>query len=127
MAGPNQDSPALAADAQERKDRAAAGEFPMLTVWKFRLQLGGYARPMMPIGASIVHVGLDPESGDVALWALVNTGVQLTQRHFIVHGTGREVDAGEVHIGSVIDGPNVWHAFERVSLPAAWLLDEAAR
>ena len=94
-------------------------------VWKFPLSTGGTEGQLpidiaMPAGAEIIHAEAqygDPETGlmgTITLWALVDPGGVGMIRSFRVYGTGWRIIPGEEleHVGTVTDGPFVWHVFE---------------
>jgi hypothetical protein len=68
--------------------------------------------------APIALCGLDPVSGAPALWIKNNPDAEAVDRTFVIYGTGHEIEGDEgfpydIHVGSVIDGPFVWHVYER--------------
>lgn len=77
-------------------------------VWKYEVSDGMTA---MPPGAEIVHAGPDPD-GVACVWALVDPHAWNEHRSFHIYGTGHEVPAGALHIGSWVEGPFVWHLFD---------------
>lgn len=84
----------------------------MKTVHKFPLTIGNISVLHMPAGATVLHVGLDP-GNRICLWAFVDTDLVSETRIFTVVGTGHEVPDGLEYIGSVVQGPFVWHVFEK--------------
>jgi hypothetical protein len=64
----------------------------------------------MPKGATVIHAG--PQGADICLWARVNPSADEEIRSFVVVGTGGAVDDAAVHVGTVFQGPFVWHVFE---------------
>jgi hypothetical protein len=88
-------------------------------VWKFPL-LWAEANQDMPTSARIIHVGMDPGSDQIALWAIVDPKQEMETRRFAILATGASLhypERGGVHIGSVIDGNYVWHVFETPPIP----------
>jgi len=86
----------------------------MKTVYKYELQLTDYQRITVPCAglSDILQVGLDPK-GQLCIWCLVQTHATLTETYdiFIV-GTGNPVpNEAKIHLGSVVQGPFVWHVF----------------
>lgn len=66
----------------------------------------------MPTGATVLHVGIQRRI--ITLWALVDPDANPSIRHFAVVGTGHpapDADEGR-YIGTVSEGPFVWHVFE---------------
>ena len=66
----------------------------------------------MPEGAKPVLVGKDGH-GVACIWALVDTEAPDESRTVWIKGTGDELPAKaeEIHIGSFISDPFVWHVF----------------
>lgn len=90
-------------------------------IWKYRLE-GANRELEMPIGATIVHVGMQREYGQEGLnyevptfWAIVNPENDLEVRSFHLAGTGITLPGGVVkYHGTVMDGAFVWHLMEVV-------------
>ena len=82
----------------------------MKTIYKYSAHSG--APVPMPIGAEIVSA--DVRDGKITIWALIDTEAETEQRRFIYVGTGFDVSELEStqYIGTVFDGPFVWHVFE---------------
>lgn len=81
----------------------------MRGVWKYRAQVG--LRPTVPAAnGPVVHVGRDM-GGEVCVW--IDGDLEDTSmRAFRVFGTGQEIPADAVHVGSWIELPFVWHVYE---------------
>lgn len=92
----------------------------MRTIWKYDLAVTDVQKVSMPAGAILLHVGLQRENQGydrtVTLWASVNSLAPKVERMFAVVGTGNpapEPGADDaVYVGSVMDGPFVWHVFD---------------
>ncbi len=85
----------------------------MHTIYKYPLQITGFQTINMPVGAEVLHAGLDP-SGKPCVWALVGPPHSLVPHHFYVIGTGNPIKDAEAigeHVGSFVDGSFVWHVF----------------
>ena len=89
----------------------------MTTIWKYDLDVTDIQKVSMPMGAMPLHVAIqNPNSGverTIQLWAAVDPARPKEDRLFAVVGTGNpapEPDDAE-YVGSVIDGPFVWHVF----------------
>lgn len=84
----------------------------MNAIWKFPLRLTGGEQlcRTMPEGAIPVRFGLQNEIP--TLWCLVNTLKPQADRYFAIVGTGHPIPDDYEYIGSVDQGPFVWHAFE---------------
>jgi len=90
----------------------------MKTIWKFPISDNKNYRNYvihivpMPIGADILHIALDP-TGELCLWAKVesDSSVQNYKIHCI--GTGADCTSSPYwnYIGTVNEGPFVWHFF----------------
>lgn len=79
--------------------------------------LGNDARVDIPDGARILHCGMQNET--ITIWALVDSldeGGACT-RAIHVRGTGHQIERPDrlSHIGTVFDGPFVWHVFEEIA------------
>lgn len=95
----------------------------MRTIWKYELPIGDVAGEIeMPLGARIIHV--DQQRSMVAtMWAEIPVppGVPPSElaterRAFVVVGTGHTIPGdGLTHVGTVLDGPFVWHLYEETS------------
>ena len=46
------------------------------------------------------------------IWAEVDTTLPLTERHFVVYGTGWEISDNSRYITTIIDGECIWHVYE---------------
>lgn len=93
-------------------------------VYKYPLDLNapsyedGYAVDL-PDGATLLHVDQDPAhtagTGHLAVWADVDTEADPERRvPLVVLSTGHPMPNGidaSSHLGSVVDGPYVWHVF----------------
>lgn len=87
----------------------------MRTVWKFPLQQ--VTKLQVPISASVNLVGLDPTTGDPALWVELDSDAEKVERTFAIYGTGHDINSAfgcqpPLHVGSVIHGVFVWHVYE---------------
>jgi hypothetical protein len=78
----------------------------MKTIYKYTLD-----EPVrMPRDATVVKVGI--QDGIYCIWAVVDTVAPVEERRFVVVGTGRELDSNMIHVGTVFEGPFVWHIME---------------
>lgn len=85
----------------------------MKTIWKFTLERTDKQYvDRMPATAKVIHVGM--QDGKITLWAIVNPNDVTLPRCYRIVGTGNPFpDADKwAHIGTVFDGPFVWHVFE---------------
>jgi hypothetical protein len=83
----------------------------MKTVWKFPIKIEDHQQVTMPVGAEIIHVGLDPMR-EPCMWACVNDEAPLVDRTIYVSGTGGPILGNPVHRGSFVQNRFVWHVWE---------------
>lgn len=84
----------------------------MKTIWKFPLTIDDEQVVEMPRSSVPLSVAL--QDGTVCLWAEVITEFPLRKAHISIRGTGHAVpDEYERFMGSVQQGPFVWHIFWR--------------
>lgn len=86
------------------------------TIWKFEVPITDRARINMPAGARILSVALGTAPGTALLWAEVAPAAGPTDRGFRVVGTGHPLPEGVTFIGTVQDGPFVWHVYEEATV-----------
>jgi hypothetical protein len=81
-------------------------------IWKFPITSPDGTRIDMPQGARILTVQM--QAGMPTLWAVVDPEAPRRARYFRVVGTGHTHEAGVFrdYLGTVQDGPFVWHVFE---------------
>lgn len=85
----------------------------MNTIWKYTLQ--PRIDIEMPLGSKILEVR--EQNNDACMWVLVNPEMETTIRHFVVYGTGMEINTpldellyhGTVQLN---EGQLVFHVFE---------------
>jgi len=95
-----------------------------LTIWKYPLTKRGNVdlkeldeEIEMPCVRRILRVGPDPASVERphhwAIWAMVNPNAPKDMCKISVRGTGHDVTdvAHDTYIGTVFEGPYVWHVF----------------
>lgn len=91
------------------------------TIYKYPLQVTDLQSVSLPEGWKFVHVGLDPD-GELALWAWVNPETPLSVQVIVnIFGTGNPIpplasDETYEHLGSVVQGPFMWHVFQTTPL-----------
>lgn len=90
----------------------------MKTIYKYQIVTANsmHQKIPMPEGAVILSVG--EQGGGVFVWALVDTDSPPEGRSFSVFGTGQPLPSNfdleamaQAHIGTVQQGPFVWHIF----------------
>ena len=68
----------------------------------------------MPESAEVFYLGY--QGNVLTMWAIVDTDSPNVNRRFSLYGTGWPIEDADLgYIGSVFDGPFVWHVFERYS------------
>lgn len=83
------------------------------SIWKFPLHPSDVSEINMPRGANVLCVQMQGELP--TLWAEVNTAALNVTRTFAVYGIGHPLHVGaRSYIGTVQDGPFVWHVYELV-------------
>lgn len=82
-------------------------------IWKFPLPIEDAPTIAMPVGAEVLHAGLDP-AGNPCVWALVAPANEPAPVYFRIVGSGNPVDADDLgeHISTFTHGMFVWHVFE---------------
>ena len=89
----------------------------MRTVWKFPLELGT-TKVVARLGYEVRSVGIDPATGGPAVWIEVTPNAAPSITEFVIYGTGHEhiepptSDHVTRFVGSVWQGPYVWHVYE---------------
>ncbi len=86
----------------------------MKTIYKYVLQVKDWQTLSLPGGAAPIHVNTDPQ-GQLAVWCWVNPDPNhwVADRVFAVRGTGHPIQDGLEYLGTVKDGPFMWHIFEK--------------
>lgn len=83
----------------------------MNAVYKYKLCAPGESIDVEMSSPSRV-LRVDMQRGELMLWALVGTGPR-EMRRFAVYATGdRSIPLDANYVGTVMDGPYVWHVFE---------------
>lgn len=85
----------------------------MKTIWKFHLPLEDRVEVMARKGARPIHVGTDP-TGVRSVWMEVNPDEDIEKPVVLyIVGTGHPLPdiAFAVHVGSLVEGPFVWHVY----------------
>jgi len=81
-----------------------------LVVWKFEFEVIDEPEIEMPVGAKVLSVGTQ-RPRMICLWAACDPKAAKERRNFHVRGTGHPLNCEGPFIGSVLDGPFVWHIF----------------
>ena len=89
----------------------------MNTIYKYQLDLSKTVSHKMPEGAQVLTVGIQRHK--IMLWALVKAEPPYCEeakelRTFRCYGTGHPIQdqVPMEYIGTLYDGPFVWHVFE---------------
>lgn len=84
----------------------------MKSIWKYPFfgAPGDSIILKMPKGAQIVR--FDMQDSTPTVWALVDPHQPMADRRFRVVGTGWDFDEEVGYLGTVFDGPYVWHGLE---------------
>lgn len=87
----------------------------MKTIWKFHVPVDSHIAVMMPEGAEVLSVQVQP--GQPQVWAVVDPEAPLMPRTFFWRGTGHAMGAAEGcrYVGTiqVASGDLVFHLFEQ--------------
>lgn len=86
----------------------------MRTIHKYPLAFDEDNSVVMPTGSRLVLFAI--QNGIPHVWADVITGNQNEVRRLAIHGTGHPVGTLSRHIGSLQDGPFVWHLYDKDGL-----------
>lgn len=82
-----------------------------MKIWKFKLGLVYDTQSvLLPASAQIIRVAL--QENQPTFWAIVDPDAHKKPRFFDIVGTGQEVPAFGVYLGSFEQSIYVWHAFE---------------
>ncbi len=87
----------------------------MVRIFKYPIALEDEQLVKMPHNAKILSV--QEQKGKICLWAMIAGGLPSTcERKIFIYGTGHEIKYPErkAYIGTVQQGPLVWHVFEEV-------------
>ena len=85
----------------------------MKKIWKYQFGIVEEETFSMPVGAKIVFVSM--QKNHITMWALMDIfDVAVTERTFIIRGTGHDIEDGLEYVGSTMDHPFVWHVFEKI-------------
>ena len=83
----------------------------MKTIYKYPLNATGDQFIHIYEGHEILHVGI--QNDEICLWALVDVEKPLIKRIIHIFGTGHDCASQLQHyLGTVFQGPFVWHLFE---------------
>lgn len=83
----------------------------METVYKYPLEITDEQELEIPAGAKILSVQF--QGGQLCLWAEVNPKHEMVRLIIDIEGTGHPLHPKRKYIGTVQQGPFVWHVYER--------------
>lgn len=87
----------------------------MKAIWKYPLDVTDKQVIQMPANAKVLSVA--DQAGVLTIWALVDVDAEKEARKFYVVGTGHPLDfTGANFLGSVQQGPFVWHVFVEMTV-----------
>ena len=82
----------------------------MKKIFKYQIRPTEEQEIMMPVGAEVNHVGLDPD-GIPCIWAIVDPDARRESVIIQVIGTGHHVPDEGIFLGTYVKGVFVWHVF----------------
>jgi hypothetical protein len=86
----------------------------MRTIYKYPLCIGMNVIDL-PFGAIVRAVG--QQAGTIMLWAEVHPENSPEKKCFYIYGTGHQIQAGLIYIGTAFCDPFVWHVYEQTAKP----------
>ena len=85
----------------------------MNTIWKIPLEITDTQQIMLPKGYELLPV--DMQGFQLCMWIKLNPEAEKLPVAIVVKGTGREVQDGLIHLGTVLTRDGfVWHVFEEL-------------
>lgn len=87
----------------------------MSTIWKETVIVEDEVIVEMPRGSKILYVGKQTKAlGRIDIWFRVPMpSADKVRRRLFVRGTGHgNIPPANLHLGTVFDGPLVWHIFD---------------
>lgn len=83
------------------------------TIWKFPLTLADRQTIKIPRTAVLLHLGMHQAAAgeEIALWMAVAPETPKVDVEIICAGTGHPLPHVGTFLGTVFDGPFVWHFF----------------
>lgn len=87
----------------------------MLSIWKYSVEPAAFMQLLtVPEKAEVISCGTDAE-GMPSIWVLVDTDAPARLMEYCVVGTGWDLgfmqNRGLMFIGTIKDGPYMWHVF----------------
>lgn len=82
-----------------------------MTIYEYKLEFVDLQEVMIPDGSTILSV--QSQGGNICFWAIVEPSLPLVTKKFRIFGTGHPMnEVPNIFIGTVQQGPFVWHIFE---------------
>lgn len=82
----------------------------MRTIWKFPLKVAHEQLLYLPLHFKVLKV--DMQGNQPCAWIELDSEADLIATSVFMYGTGHRVAVvGAYHIGTVLDGPYVWHYY----------------
>lgn len=78
----------------------------MKKIYKYPVKTG------LEIPRSAQVVKTEMQDGNIFIWAIVDPAEKTIVRDFSFYGTGHELPPHASYIGTVFEGPFVWHVME---------------
>jgi hypothetical protein len=92
----------------------------MRVVYKFvvpfaSIERHGNPAPTAPLtsGARTLCAGMDPETGNPAVWVELDPGAERRFARFVAYATGDQIPDDAVYVGTAECGSCRWHVYER--------------
>ena len=85
----------------------------MKVIYKYPLQIIGMQTITLPEDYGILTVGM--QEGNLYLWAQGNPSTASVLVDFYIYGTGTYIHTPGNYVGTVFQGPLVWHIYYRDS------------
>lgn len=87
-------------------------------IYKYTIPLGAMGMFDLSPRAQVKMVGIDPTSGAPAMWVEQDPSDVKVERRFRIVATGEPIGGdgnfpSDIHVGTVIDAPYVWHIYEQ--------------
>lgn len=83
----------------------------MKVIYKYVLEVGEVNKFQIPRDRALAKVGRDPESGNPAIWFIVELTSPKVEARYLVLGTGKTIPGSMSHVGTAICNSFVWHVF----------------
>lgn len=83
-------------------------------IYKYEMIPDQVVELRIPSSAKVVHVGMNPATGNPAIWVLLYPNREVVTRRFHTVGTGWffDPDQAKAFCGTAICGDFIWHVLE---------------